>query len=99
MIEIVQDFAKKKKVIAQICHGVLVLAAAGILKGRKSTAYPACSPVVSICSCEYLKADPVTSAFTDKKDGEYTLISGAAWPGHPEFVKQFVTELGVTITI
>ena len=99
VIEIVQDFAKKKKVIAQICHGVLVLAAAGILKGRKSTSYPACSPVVSICSCEYLKADPVTSAFTDKKDGEYTLISGAAWPGHIEFVKQFVTELGVTITI
>eukprot|EP00483_Globobulimina_turgida_P009723 UN09742 len=100
VIAMVQEFAKKKKVIAQICHGVLVLAAAQILNGRKTTAYPACAPVVGICNAQYLQPEPITKCFTDPgKDDGYTLVSGAAWPGHVELVQQFIKELGVTIDI
>ncbi len=39
VISFVQEFAKLDRPIAAICHGPLVLAAAGILKGRKATCY------------------------------------------------------------
>jgi len=99
VVEIVQEFAGAKKVIAQICHGVLVLAAAKVLQGRDTTAYPACAPVVELCGANYLEPEPITKGFTDKKDGEYTLVSGGAWPAHSEFVAMFIKELGVTVEI
>jgi len=99
VISIVQEFAKEKKLIAQICHGVLVLAAAKILEGRKTSCYPACKPFVDISGGIYTPSEPVTQCFTDKKDKEYTLISGAAWPGHPEFMAQIIKELGVKVEI
>ena len=42
VLDIVRDFDKSKKPIAAICHGLQILAAAGVLKGRSCTAYPAC---------------------------------------------------------
>lgn len=36
----VRAFAKTKKSLAAICHGVLVLARAGVLEGRKTTCLP-----------------------------------------------------------
>ncbi|HIC95395.1 TPA: DJ-1/PfpI family protein, partial [Candidatus Bipolaricaulota bacterium] len=41
VLEIVRNFAESNKPIAAICHGPQVLAAAGVLKGRKCMAYPA----------------------------------------------------------
>jgi len=99
VVELVQEFAKSEKVIAQICHGVLVLAAAKVLEGRDTTCYPACSPIVEMCGGKYLVPEPITKAFTDKKEGQYTLVSGGAWPAHSEFVAMFVKELGVTVQI
>ncbi|MEU6430395.1 DJ-1/PfpI family protein [Microbispora sp. NPDC046973] len=40
--EIVRHFAEPDKPIAALCRGPLVLAAAGVLRGRESSAYPAC---------------------------------------------------------
>ena len=44
----VRHFAEKKKPIASICHGAQVLAAAGVLKGKSCSAYPAVSPDVNL---------------------------------------------------
>src|SRR6202047_2358556 len=41
VLEIVRHFANAKKPIAAICHAAQILAAAGVLKGRKCSAYPA----------------------------------------------------------
>merc|ERR1712244_18897 len=99
VIGIVEQFAKAKKLIAQICHGVLVLAAAKILRDRKTTCYPACKPFVDLSGGEYMASKPVTQCFTDQKEKEFTLISGAAWPGHPEFIAQIIKEMGVKVEI
>jgi len=37
----VKGFSDKGKPIASICHGQQILSAAGVLKGKKCTAYPA----------------------------------------------------------
>ena len=47
VISIVQQLAAAGKPIAAICHGPQVLAAAGVLAGRRCTAYPAVGPDVT----------------------------------------------------
>ena len=48
VIEIVKAFHDAEKPIAAICHGLQILAAAGVLEGRTCTAYPACGPEVTL---------------------------------------------------
>ena len=42
----VRHFAQAHKPIAAICHGVQILAAAGVIEGKSCTAYPAVGPEV-----------------------------------------------------
>src|SRR5207244_7968722 len=46
VIEIVHHYSKANKPIAAICHAAQILAAAGVLKGKKCSAYPAVGPDV-----------------------------------------------------
>ena len=46
VVQIVRHFAEANKPIAAICHGAQLLAAAGVLKGRSCSAYPAVAPDV-----------------------------------------------------
>src|SRR3954452_9353994 len=48
VLEIVRHFADSDKPIAAVCHGSQVLAAAGVLKGKSCSCYPAVSPDVSV---------------------------------------------------
>lgn len=43
VLEIARQFSAANKPIAAICHGLQLLAAAGVLKGKSCTAYPACA--------------------------------------------------------
>src|SRR4051812_21618551 len=47
VLGIVRHFAEAKKPIAAICHGAQLLSAAGVLKGRSCSAYPAVGPEVT----------------------------------------------------
>ena len=50
VLEMVRHFAKENKPIAAICHAAQLLAAAGVLKGRKVSCYPACAPEVKLAA-------------------------------------------------
>lgn len=41
MLDLVRSFVESGKPVAAVCHGPQILAAAGVLEGRKCTAYPA----------------------------------------------------------
>ena len=51
---IVRDFAEAGEPIAALCHGPLVLAAAGVLDGRSTSAYPACAPDVRAAGAQWV---------------------------------------------
>lgn len=93
VLEIVQDFARKKKPIAAICHGAQLLAAAKVIAGLKCSAYPACQPEVELAGGEYANI-AVTEAITDG-----FLVSAPAWPAHPAWLAQFAKLLGAKIEI
>ncbi|KAH8483072.1 hypothetical protein H0E87_027714 [Populus deltoides] len=93
VIALVKEFMHSKKPVASICHGQQILAAARVLKGRKCTAYPAVKLNVVLGGATWLEPDPIDRCYTDEN-----LVTGAAWPGHPEFVSQLMALLGIQVS-
>src|SRR5512134_2671068 len=46
VLEVVRHFCEGGKPIAAICHGAQILAAAGVVRDRTVSCYPACAPEV-----------------------------------------------------
>jgi protease I len=93
VIAIVRSFNTAQKPIAAICHGQQVLVAAGVLEGRTCTAYPAIKPDVERAGGKWGKVNE--SASNAYVDGH--LVTAAAWPGHPEWMRLFLELLGSRI--
>ncbi len=93
VLDFVRHFDAGHKPIAAICHGVQVLAAAGILKGRSCTAYAACSPEIRLAGGDYVEV-PVNQAHVDGN-----LVTAPAWPAHPALLAAFLKVLGAKIAI
>ncbi len=93
LLEIVKHFFDTNKPVAAVCHGIQILTAAGVVKGRKLTAYPAVGPEVTIAGGEYQDI-PATDAYVDGN-----LVTSPAWPGHPAWIREFLKVLGAKIEI
>ena len=91
VIEMVRHFSDAGKPIAAICHGAQILAAAGALKGRTCSAYPAVSPEVKASGGAYAELH-MDEAHVDGK-----LVSAPAWPAHPAWLAAFLRVLGTVI--
>lgn len=90
---IVRHFAEAGKPIAAICHGAQLLAAAGVLKGKSCSAYPACAPEVEASGGKYIALD------MDKAHVDGNLVTAPAWPAHPAWLAAFLKVLGTRITL
>jgi protease I len=93
VLEIVRHFANAKKPIAALCHGAQLLAAAQVLKDRKISCYPACSPEVTMAGGEFVDV-AMTEAIVDGN-----LVTGPAWPAHPAWLAKFLPLLGTRIEL
>jgi protease I len=92
VLDIVRHFFDANKPVASVCHGAQVLTAAGVVKGRTVSAYPAVGPEVKIAGGEYA-AIAVSEAVTDGN-----LVTAPAWPAHPAWLSQFLKVLGTKIS-
>ncbi len=93
VIAIVKHFAGAAKPIAAICHGAQVLAAAGVLKGKKCSCYPAVGPDVELSGGQYV------DIAVDKAFREGHLVTAPAWPAHPQWLALFLDALGTKISL
>jgi protease I len=93
VLEIVRHFFQSNKPIAAICHGAQILAAAGVLKGRTCSCYPAVAPDVEQAGGKYPDI-PIDGAYTDGN-----LVTAPAWPAHPAWLSQFLAVLGTKISL
>ena len=91
VVEMARHFLAADKPVASVCHGAQLLAATGLLKGRKVSAYPACQPDVELAGGKYM-AVAITQAVTDRN-----LVTAPAWPAHPAWIAQFLKVLGTRI--
>lgn len=87
VLDAIRHFAKTDKPIAALCHGPQLLAAAGVLKGRKLNCYPACAPEVELAGGTYVSVD-FSDAVVDGK-----LVTGPAWTAHPAWLARFLQVL------
>ena len=79
----IRHFFQANKPVCCVCHGVQLLAAAGVLKGRKSSGYYACGPEVTLAGGQYVKL----GLFEAHTDGN--LVTAVAWPSHPAALAAF----------
>ena len=93
VMTLVWHFFDAKKPVAAICHGLQILAAAGVLKGRTAAAYPAVGPEITLAGGTYTEV-PVDQAVVDGN-----LVSAPAWPAHPQWLAKFLAVLGTKITL
>lgn len=93
VLELVRGFAKEDKPIAAVCHGPQLLFAAGVLKGKQCSAYPAVKPEVELGGGSFVAA---AKGF-DNAHTDGNLVSAPAWPAHPAWMKQFLDLLGTKI--
>ncbi len=93
VLEVVRHFDHANKPIAALCHGPQLLAAAGILKGRKLNAYPACAPEVELAGGTFVPVD----FFGAVVDGK--LVTGPAWTAHPAWLARFLEVLEAHLSV
>ncbi|ELY45964.1 DJ-1/PfpI family protein [Natronorubrum tibetense] len=87
VLDITRHFFEEDKPVAALCHGVQILAAADVLEGRTCTGYPALEADVRIAGGDW----------TDGVTREGNLVTGQAWPDHPEWLAEFLDCLGTEI--
>jgi len=78
LLDLVRQFDAKKKPLLSICHGIQVLIAAGITKGKNLTCYENVRFELESVGGVFCSAEAV-------RDGH--LVSGQTWQSHPEFYR------------
>ena len=87
VLDAVRHFAREKKPIAAICHAAQLLTAAGVVAGKRVSAYPACAPEIEIAGGTYA-AIGMAEAIADG-----LLVTAPAWPAHPAWLAKFLEVL------
>lgn len=93
VLGVVRHFMEQNKPIAAICHGVQILTAAGVLRGKSCTAYPAVGPEVRMVGGTWVDV-PVHEAHVAGN-----LVTAPAWPAHPKWLARFLEVLGTRIEL
>ncbi len=79
LIKLVQEFDTAGKWVFSICHGIQILIAAGLSKGRKLTCYEHVRFEVEATGGTYCKDEAI-------RDGN--IVSAQTWESHPEFYRE-----------
>lgn len=79
LIDIIQEFDRQGKWLFSICHGVQLLAAAGLLKGRRVTCYEHVRIEVEAIGATWIEADVVR---------DERIVSAPTWQAHPAFYRE-----------
>jgi protease I len=79
VLDIVRRFDADGKWVFAICHGVQILAAAGLVSRRRVTAYANCRWEMEAAGATYVASEQAV------RDGR--IVTGQTWQSHPEFYR------------
>jgi protease I len=80
----VRTFNRQEKWIFAICHGIQVLAAAGLTAGKRVTCYEHVRPEAEQAGATYVSDQTVC-------DGR--IITAQTWQSHPSFYREIFRQL------
>ena len=78
VVDLVRQFHRSNKWIFAICHGIQILIAAGVIKGRTVTCYENVRLEVEYCGGTWVNRQSVV-------DGK--IVTAQTWESHPEFYR------------
>jgi protease I len=84
LLKLVREFDRQGKWLFAVCHGIQVLLAAGIGKGRRMTCYCNVRFEVAACGGKWIDRQSVV-------DGN--LITAQTWESHPDFYRDIFQAL------
>lgn len=80
VLEIVRKFEQTGKWVFAICHGIQVLAAAGLVSGKRVTCYEHVRNEVERCGGTFVKTEQAV------RDGR--MVTAQTWQSHPDFYRE-----------
>lgn len=87
VLGVVRHFMGTGKPVAAICHGLQLLAAAGVLQGRRCTGYPTARPEVLLAGGLW------EDVALDGAVADGNLVTAPAWPAHPAWLALLLQRL------
>ncbi|KAJ1966061.1 hypothetical protein GGI12_000326 [Dipsacomyces acuminosporus] len=93
VLDVVKHFFDRTLPVAAICHGLQILAAAGVLKGRSCSAFPMCKLDVVNAGAEYVDFE----AFSLNAHVDGNLVTAPAYPAIGVWLREFIKLLGVKV--
>jgi protease I len=81
LLRIVRYLNERRRPIASVCHGIEIIATAGIIRGRKMTTVAKCRYDAEVCGGVYVDAEVVV-------DGN--LVCARTWHDNPAWMREFV---------
>ncbi|HKL26964.1 MAG TPA: DJ-1/PfpI family protein [Desulfuromonadales bacterium] len=84
--ELTREFFRCKKPAAAVCHGPQILAAAGVIEGKTSSACPAVGPDVEQAGGTW----PANNETSSDAHIDGNLVTAPAWPAHSEWIGKFL---------
>ena len=79
VLDLVRAFDRAQKWVFALCHGVQILAAAGLVSARRVTAYENCRWEIEAAGATYVADEQAV------QDGR--IVTGQTWQSHPEFYR------------
>ncbi|XXG68178.1 hypothetical protein AAC387_Pa06g1324 [Persea americana] len=89
VVALVKEFAEKNKVISAIGQGKWLLAAAGLLEGKRCATSYAMKAIVKVGGGEVVESTPSLA--------HGKLLTARGWPALPHFISDLANLLGITV--
>jgi protease I len=87
ILTLVRHFFEYEKPVACTCHGIQILAAAGVLTDREVTAVPFCKPEVEMAGGHWVDRG------LDGIEVDGMLITASTWMSNPAWMREFSKRL------
>jgi protease I len=84
LLRIVRFLHEHRRPIASVCHGIEILATAGVIKGRRVTTVKKCRFDAEVCGGTFVDAEVVV-------DGH--LVCARTWHDNPAWMREYVNLL------
>jgi protease I len=84
LLEIVRHFFRNNKPVGVVCHGAEIVAAAGVIEGKKMATVPKCRLDIELCGATFVNEGCVI---------EGNMVSGRTWHDQHLYMGQFMRML------
>jgi protease I len=81
LLRLVRSLCERGLPVASVCHGIEILAAAGVVRGRQVTTVRKCRFDAEVCGANYVDQEVVVSG---------NLVTARTWHDNPAWMRAFV---------